>query len=215
VPVLMRREKKSPNVTSLCVILSSTDLIVLPILCRARSEADIARRLHPPSPTRERAPRLARRSLFRLLSTLDVSRLLGFFQSFAPLRKPPPVCDLGLLVEHLARITQTADMDSRLFEILIPARQAACGLTGFVIIALACDSSRQIEHVEFSLWMTQQMGEVSEPLSVLQTKRFLAVADGPVLALFAEHPFSYDTDARSASPTLVKPGRAPRVSRGI
>ena len=108
-----------------------------------------------------------RRSLFRLLSTLDVSRLLGFFQSFAPLRKPPPVCDLGLLVEHLARITQTADMDSRLFEILIPARQAACGLTGFVIIALPRDSSREIEHVKFDPRMTQQMGEVPEAFGVL------------------------------------------------
>src|SRR5229473_2305757 len=47
----MQREKKSPNVASLCAILSSTDLIVLPTLCRARSEADIARRLRPPSPT--------------------------------------------------------------------------------------------------------------------------------------------------------------------
>ena len=36
---------------SLCAILSSTDLIDLVILWRARSEAEAARRLRPPSPT--------------------------------------------------------------------------------------------------------------------------------------------------------------------
>jgi hypothetical protein len=60
-----------------------------------------------------------------------------------------------LFVEHLTRITQTADMDPRLFESLIPARQALLGTTGFVIIALACDSSRQIEHVKFGPGMAQ------------------------------------------------------------
>jgi hypothetical protein len=68
-----------------------------------------------------------------------------------------------LLVEHLARVTQTPDMDPRLFEILRPVRQAARGLTGFVIIALACDSTCQIKHMEFDRRMTQQMGEVPEP----------------------------------------------------
>jgi hypothetical protein len=57
-------------------------------------------------------------------------------------------------------------MDPGLFEILIPARQALLRLTGFFTIAPACDSSRQIEHVEFNAGMTQQMGEVSEPLGV-------------------------------------------------
>jgi hypothetical protein len=93
-----------------------------------------------------------------------------------------------LVVEHLARITQTADVDPRLFEILSPARQAVCGLTGFVIIALACDSTRQIEHVEFHRGMTQQMGKVPEPLTVFQTRRFPAIACGPVLAFFSEDP---------------------------
>src|SRR5208282_587084 len=105
--------------------------------------------------------------LFRLLCALDVSPLLGFFQFFAQLGKSAPVGDLGCVVEHLARVTQTADTDPRVFEILIPARQAVCGLPGFIIIALARDSSRQIENVEFGRGMTQQMGEVSEPLSVL------------------------------------------------
>ena len=89
------------------------------------------------------------------------------FQFFAQLGKSAPVGDFGLLVEHLARVTQTADTDPRLFEILIPARQAVCELPGFIIIALARDSSSQIEHVEFGRGMTQQMGEVAEPLSVL------------------------------------------------
>jgi hypothetical protein len=58
-------------------------------------------------------------------------------------------------------------MDPRLFEILSPARQAVCGLTGFVIIALACDSTGQIERVEFVRGMTQQMGQAPESFSVL------------------------------------------------
>ena len=138
------------------------------MLCRARSEADAA--LPIASTESDGARELPRQRidlLFRLLSALDVSPLLGFFQFFAQIGKPAPVGDLGLLVEHLARVTQTADMDPCLFEILIPARQALLGLTGFVIIALACDSSCQIEHVEFDPGMTQQMGEVPEPFSVL------------------------------------------------
>jgi hypothetical protein len=60
-----------------------------------------------------------------------------------------------LFVEHLARITQAGDMDARLFEIFVPTRQALCGLTGFFVIALASDSSRQIEHVKFDPGMAQ------------------------------------------------------------
>jgi hypothetical protein len=41
-----------------------------------------------------------------------------------------------------------------------------CGLTGFGIVALACDSSRPIEHVKFVLGMAQQMREVPESFSV-------------------------------------------------
>ena len=36
-----------------------------------------------------------------------------------------------------------------------------------VVVALACDSSRQIEHMEFDRGMTQQVGEVPEPFRVL------------------------------------------------
>src|SRR5258708_35542534 len=45
--------------------------------------------------------------------------------------------------------------------------------------------------------MTQQMGEITESLGVFQAKGFAAVADGPVLAFFAERSFfrSRGTDA--------------------
>jgi hypothetical protein len=72
-----------------------------------------------------------------------------------------------LVVEHLARITEAANVDPLPFKILSPAGQAMCGLTGFVVIALACDLTGQIEHVEFGRRVTQQMGEVPESLGVL------------------------------------------------
>jgi hypothetical protein len=59
-----------------------------------------------------------------------------------------------------------SDMDPRLLETLLPARQALPGQTGFVFIALACDSSRQIEHVKFGAGMAQQMGDLPEPFTV-------------------------------------------------
>src|SRR6266478_7328764 len=49
------------------------------------------------------------------------------------------------------------------------------------------------------------MGKVPEPFTVLQTKRFSAVAYGPVLALFAGHSFLHGTDAR---PRLADTSRA-------
>ena len=58
--------------------------------------------------------------LFRMLGALDVSKLLGFFEFFSQLGEPTPLSDLGLLVEHLARVAQAGDMDPRLFEILSP-----------------------------------------------------------------------------------------------
>src|SRR6202041_296728 len=62
--------------------------------------------------------------LFRLHGAIDVSSLPGFFQFFAQLGKAPSVRELGLLIEHLACVTQTADTDPRLFEVLVAARQA-------------------------------------------------------------------------------------------
>src|SRR6202023_50709 len=106
--------------------------------------------------------------LFRLLRALDVSRFFGFFQFFAQIRKPPPVGGLGLLVEHLARVAQAANMNACLFEILIPARQTL-GLAGFVLLALACDSTSKIKYVKFGRGMAQQMSEVPESFRVLQT----------------------------------------------
>ena len=58
-PVLMHREKISPSAASLCPILSTTALMVLVMLCRARSEADAARRLRPPSPTARESSRVS------------------------------------------------------------------------------------------------------------------------------------------------------------
>ncbi len=58
-------------------------------------------------------------------------------------------------------------MDAFLFEILITARQALRRPTGFVILALISNSTRQIEHVEFRRRMTQQMNEIAESLGVL------------------------------------------------
>jgi hypothetical protein len=78
-------------------------------------------------------------------------------------------------------------MDPRLFEIPIPPRQAVPRLTGFVLLAMARNSTHQVEHVEFGRWMTQQVANVPESLGVFQTKGFSAVADGPILALFAEN----------------------------
>jgi selenophosphate synthase len=105
--------------------------------------------------------------MFRLLGTLDVAPPLGFFQFFAQIGEASSICGFGLLVEHLTRIAQTADVDSRLFEILSPMRQAVRGLTDFVVIAPTRDSTCQIKHMEFDPGMTQQMGEVSEPFRAL------------------------------------------------
>jgi hypothetical protein len=75
-----------------------------------------------------------------LKSSLDVSDFLGFLQFFPQLGEAALVSDLGSLVQHLARDTQIRDMDARLFEIFVSARQAVHRLTRFVIPALAADS---------------------------------------------------------------------------
>jgi hypothetical protein len=69
-------------------------------------------------------------------------------------------------------------------------------LRAVVVLALARNSTEQIEYVEFNRRMTQQMGKVAESLRILQTKSVPAVADGPVLALPAEDPLSRETGAR-------------------
>src|SRR6267378_3781898 len=73
----------------------------------------------------------------------------------------------SLLVEHLARITQTGDMDPCLLELFVAPRQAVRRPTCFVLLALACHSPHQIEHMEFDRGMTQQMSEVAESPGVL------------------------------------------------
>ena len=91
-----------------------------------------------------------------------------------------------MIIEHLARIAQTAEMDACLFEVVVSARQAARQLFDFVFFVLACNSADQIEHVELNCGMTQKMSEVPESFRVLQTEGFSAVTDGLVPALFAE-----------------------------
>jgi hypothetical protein len=67
---------------------------------------------------------------------------------------------------------------------------------------------RLVEQSSLSVWRTLDqlgifalhlllLGEVPEPFRVLPAKGFPAVADGPVLALFAEQPFLGSTDARA------------------
>ena len=64
-----------------------------------------------------------------------------------------------------------------------------------VVLALAPNSPEQIEHVELDGRMAQQMDDVAKSLGVLQTERVPAVADGPVLALFAEDSLLRGTEA--------------------
>src|SRR5712671_4163840 len=103
---------------------------------------------------------------------------------------------LGQRLELLFRALGTRDVAERfrLFEFFLPARQTR--FAGFVIFVLACNSTDQVEHMEFDPRMTQQMGEVSEPFGVFQTKGIPGVADGPVLALFAENARLRGTDVR-------------------
>jgi hypothetical protein len=57
-----------------------------------------------------------------MFGALDVSKFLGFFEFSTQLGEPAPVCDLGLLVEHFARVAQGSDMDASLFEVFSSAR---------------------------------------------------------------------------------------------
>ena len=120
-PVLMHRDRISPSAASLCAILSSTALIVLVMLCRARSEADAALRLRPPSPTaRDSSLVSASISCFACSARSTFPSFLGFFQFFAQFGEPASISGLGLIVEHLARVAKAGDMDPGLFEILAP-----------------------------------------------------------------------------------------------
>ena len=62
------------------------------MLCRARSEAETARRLRPPSPTaRESSLVSASISSSACSARFDVAPFLGLFQLFAQIGKPPPI----------------------------------------------------------------------------------------------------------------------------
>jgi hypothetical protein len=89
-------------------------------------------------------------------------------QFFVQIGQPASISDLGPLIEHLVGVTQSRDMDSRPFEILIQSRQAVRRMTGIVLLALARNSSLQVEHVEFSAGMTRQIkSQITESLRVL------------------------------------------------
>src|SRR5580658_876003 len=105
--------------------------------------------------------------LLRLLGAIDVAGCLGLFQFYAQLQEPTPVSYFGVLIEHLARVTQTRDLNARLVEVVIHPRQAMRGAIRLARVALARAPPSQIEDVEFGRGMTQQMGEVFEPLGVL------------------------------------------------
>jgi hypothetical protein len=132
-----------------------------------------------------------------LLGGLDFFELLGFLQLFAQLGEPASVSDLGLLVEHFACVAQARNMNPCLFEILISSRQTMHRLTGFVPLALGCNSSVQVEHVEFCVRMTQQMSDVPESPRVFKMNLVSAESRSPVPAPFAEDPFLRRTEARS------------------
>src|SRR5690349_20639615 len=97
-----------------------------------------------------------------MLGVLDVSKFLGFFEFFTQLGEPASKRGLGLIVEHLTRVTQPGDLDPCRFEILATPRQSLDRLTAFVLFALACNSTEQIENVEFCVRMTQQMSDIPE-----------------------------------------------------
>ncbi len=140
--------------------------------------------------------------LFRPLRARNVSVLLCEFQFLSQLGEPAPIGNLGLIVEHLARVAESGDMDAGLLEVLITARQTLRRLAAFIFVVTAGDSSDEIEHVELHRGIPQQMGDISESASVLQTKRFPGVANGPILGFFPEDsflwrgPLFHGTDAR-------------------
>ena len=128
-PVFIDRDRLSPSASSLCAILSSTALIVLVMLCRARSAAEAARRLRPPSPTaRESSAVSASISCSARSARSTFPAPFASSNSSVQLGEPAPVSDLGLIVQHLARVTETADMHACLCEFLIGPRQANCRL---------------------------------------------------------------------------------------
>src|SRR5262249_40911284 len=109
-----------------------------------------------------------------------------------------------MVVEHLARIAQAPDANTRPFEILVIPRQALHGGTTFVFAAAACDSTVEIEYVEFCVRVAQQVADIAETACVPQTNRVPAVADGPVRTLLAKKSVLRGTDE---SPRVLHNGR--------
>jgi len=99
-------------------------------------------------------------------------------------------------IEHLARIAEATDLDPRLREIFITPRQTLRRLAVFLLVMPACNSSNQIEYVEFDRRMPEQMREIPKSPRILQTKFVTAQADGPILAFLPEDSFLRGTNPR-------------------
>ena len=148
------------------------------------------RRLPIPSPEPDGARQLPGQRFdlfFGPLSARYICLRFRLVQFFAQFGQPPPILDLGLIVEHLARVAQSGDMDSCLLERFISPLQAAVGRTRVVVLASARNPTKEIEHMKFNPRMPQQMRQVSEAFGIPQTKCFSAVTNSPVLALFAKN----------------------------
>jgi len=103
-------------------------------------------RRRPPitSPESDRARQfLGQRNdlLLRLLSARDVAKRLGVFKFLAQLGKPAPISSLGVIIEHLARIAESGDLDPGLLEIFFTPRQTLRRLAVFVLVMPARNSS--------------------------------------------------------------------------
>ena len=53
-----------------------------------------------------------------MLGAIDIPKFLGFIECLAQCGQPASVRDLGLIVEHLARVAQASDLNACLVEIL-------------------------------------------------------------------------------------------------
>ena len=127
------------------------------MLCRALSEADAARRLRPPSPAARETSFLSASISSSVCSARSTFPNSLTFSSSSRSSEAGVYKRPWLARRASRRIAEPRDMDSRLFEIPSPPRQTLHRPTAFNLLALACNSPEQSEHVEFDRWMTQQM----------------------------------------------------------
>src|SRR6266446_2799979 len=110
----MQRENIRPSSGSCLAIPPIAVLMFFFARCRARSVAEPARQF-----STERV-----NLLLRLGRTLDVAKLFRLFQPFAKFAQPRLVCRLGLLVQQLAGVAQSTDVNSRGLQFLWIRRQS-------------------------------------------------------------------------------------------